>query len=308
MRSPHLAWTALLALLAVACPDDTEQAEVERATLVAIDPDLLPGVACTDAPGALRTYVATIADTTPFREAQGVSSQVCDVQTSVIVVDDNDRGAGGAEGGSSLVVGATVCPWVGLPSSGPVPCELPVSFGFVVPGHRYLARVDGYDRHDLIPFAEGHPDLVDPDTGEYVAPRWVWLCEDPAIAVYMWTSHPRGCRLLTPGGGSDETTIRVPVASLLGEASCGEGADEIERLEFVLETTPPASQTVDCSGTAVFSARDGIELRDGQTYRVAVSAYLSGAAVPTLATSCYAKSLRGVASSAVCDPLQPVDG
>jgi len=69
-----------------------------------------------------------------------------------------------------------------LPSSGPVDCLLEVKFGFVVPGHRYVARVDGYDRTDIRPLGppdvanSGSPVMVDTATGEYVAPRWTSAC------------------------------------------------------------------------------------------------------------------------------------
>jgi hypothetical protein len=69
-----------------------------------------------------------------------------------------------------------------LPSSGPVDCLLEVKFGFVVPGHRYVARVDAYDRIDIRPLGapevanSGSPVMVDTATGEYVAPRWTTAC------------------------------------------------------------------------------------------------------------------------------------
>lgn len=71
-----------------------------------------------------------------------------------------------------------------LASSMPVNCSMPVSFYFVVPGHSYVAEIDGYDRSDIVPY--GSPDsgnapsgsrhMVDPITGLDVAPRWTSQC------------------------------------------------------------------------------------------------------------------------------------
>jgi hypothetical protein len=69
-----------------------------------------------------------------------------------------------------------------LPSSGPVDCRLEAKFGRVVPGRKYVARVDGYDRSDIRPLGDpsvansGSPVMVDAETGEYVAPRWTSAC------------------------------------------------------------------------------------------------------------------------------------
>jgi hypothetical protein len=69
-----------------------------------------------------------------------------------------------------------------LPSSGPVDCLLEVKFAHVIPEHRYVARVDGYDRTDIRPLGapdaanSGSPVMVDASTGEYVAPRWTSTC------------------------------------------------------------------------------------------------------------------------------------
>jgi hypothetical protein len=46
----------------------------------------------------------------------------------------------------------------------------------VVPGHFYVAQVDGYDRSDLMPLLAGSSILVDPSTSEPVTPRWTAKC------------------------------------------------------------------------------------------------------------------------------------
>lgn len=81
-----------------------------------------------------------------------------------------------------------------LPSSAPARCEQSVAFGQVVPGHFYTARIDVYDRSDLVPLGMdtasapagspapvplGTPILVEPATGVPVAPRWTTTCGTP---------------------------------------------------------------------------------------------------------------------------------
>ncbi len=69
-----------------------------------------------------------------------------------------------------------------LPSSGPSACTRATSFGFVVPGHRYVASVDGYDRTDVFPLGSansGSPVMVD-GTGQFVPPRWQTTCSGSA--------------------------------------------------------------------------------------------------------------------------------
>jgi len=66
-----------------------------------------------------------------------------------------------------------------LASSNPVPCTMPVSFAWVIPGHKYTAQIDGYDRSDLesigVP-SSGNPQMVDRVTREEVEPRWATQC------------------------------------------------------------------------------------------------------------------------------------
>jgi hypothetical protein len=147
------AWHAVLWLLGVAsglaaCVDSGGgDSGIDFPTLIAVSPqDFLGGVRCANAPGAMRRYVATLYD---------VSEDV------------------GVDG-------------FALPSSGPVDCRLEAKFGMVVPGRRYVARVDGYDRTDIRPLGapdvanSGSPVMVDAATGEYVAPRWTSACSGAA--------------------------------------------------------------------------------------------------------------------------------
>jgi len=313
-------------LLAVACRDETDERPFERPTRVSVDPARLEGVACADAPGALRTYVATLTDTTPFIDEPVVSSEVCEDRCWAYDAGGEYLGrvtgaagagatleiAGGAAGAATTVTAdpafvtcSIACDPVDLPSSGPIPCALPVGFAFVAAGHRYTARVDGYDRDDLVPVAEGSPNLVDPETGALVPPTWVWECSEPAIAVTNWNTVPRDCTLKSAPGGTAETAVVVPVSSLLGGRVCGDGEGEVVELRLTLDGS--LTRTVGCDEPARFTADDGLELADGRTIRVDVVALAAGGA-DAGATSCFVKIARGVEATATCDPLPPVDG
>ncbi|HOU94904.1 MAG TPA: hypothetical protein PLU22_27830, partial [Polyangiaceae bacterium] len=164
--------------------------------------------------------------------------------------------------------------------------------------------VEGYERDDLVPFAEGFPELMDPETGALVEPTWVWECREPAIAVTNWNTHPRGCELLSPRGGTAETAIVVPVPALLGGLYCGDGAGEVAELRLTVDGA--VTRTVPCDAPARLAADEELELVDRRTFRVDVTAlHADGTAAG--ATSCYVKVAAGVEVTATCDPLPSVD-
>lgn len=62
-----------------------------------------------------------------------------------------------------------------LPSSLVVSCSSKVNFERVVPGHRYIATVVGFDRNDVQAQNPGSPLVVDRQ-GQVVTPRWSTMC------------------------------------------------------------------------------------------------------------------------------------
>jgi hypothetical protein len=126
-----------------------------------------------------------------------------------------------------------------LPSSGPVDCLLEVKFGHVIPEHRYVARVDGYDRTDIRPLGpsdaanSGSPVMVDASTGEYVAPRWTSTCSG-APDVRADSAPP-------PDGGGPDSDIPdsdVPDAA--------EGSDSGSADADAPEASPEAAAQMSC--------------------------------------------------------------
>src|SRR5690606_38989982 len=125
-------------------------------TMVVVHPVEFPGnVPCVDAPGAMRSYVATLSDVTPEDETDAP---------------------------------------IGPPrtTDGAVPCEQAVGFGEVEVGHLYAAEILAFDRADLIPGAPGSRTLLDPETLEPVPWRWRTTCE-PVRAEYQATRWVYDC-------------------------------------------------------------------------------------------------------------------
>ncbi len=155
--APYFVCLGLGSLALMACSSSTTTATtVVRPQLVAVDPDdFLGGVRCapplagdSDAspdavfdPDAARSYVATLFDVTPASD------------------------------------GGVPDPGTPLASAPPTTCLKPVTFSYVVAGHRYLAEVDAYDQspEELTPISAGSRLLFNVDGTRAVA-RWVATC------------------------------------------------------------------------------------------------------------------------------------
>jgi hypothetical protein len=293
------------------CVSAPESATSTEPTLVAVSPgDFLGDVPCANAPGAMRTYVATVTDVTP-----GVTAD-----------------------------GSAVSEFA-LPSSGPVSCLKDVGFGggFVIPGHEYVADVEAYDRTGLEQLGgtgSGSPMLVDKKTGAFVPPRWTTSCgrgapllgsgpaeaglsdaaadasdsdadaadaeagpnaesNGPVVAASNETVFVRGCAPLTDHATAGPTAITVALGKMtLGSLSCGLGVDQVDHFTAELEGAGGSVQSGTCRSKLEFSG-----LTAGQSYDFHVEAYAAGATSPGWATDCYASALSGAVIGAACDPL-----
>jgi hypothetical protein len=307
-------------------------------TLIAVAPEDFLGrnVRCTNAPGGLRRYVATLYDVTV--EGEGFA----------------------------------------LPSSGPVDCLLEVKFGFasnklgpVVPGHRYVARVDGYDRTDIRPLGppdvanSGSPVMVDATTGEYVPPRWTSTCsgaperradsappvdgeaadanipdsdipdgegsdsgsadadapeaspeaaaqvscaEDPdpiarrdtavTCARYL-TRRVAACSPLCDRVGPGLTGLSVSIDRALDTLKCGNGPGQVATFRVEREGGSEPAQSAECGQAVIFT--EGIA--PGQFTRFKVTAFEAGKTSPSWETQCGDRPTAGTVLPVSCDPL-----
>lgn len=269
LRRPGPALAAALVLLA--CSGGTgPRGQIQVPTRMVVQPqDFLGSVPCVAAPGAMRSYQVTLLDVT--EDLPGPQSE----------------------------------PFA-LPTSSVVPCEVPVGFQFVVPGHRYVARVAAFDLDpsELSQPSPGYPAVVDA-SGRVVAPRWTTTCHGTpealaaaqgvdlgaggagsaaqggaggaggegamdvprgALAVTNAQVPVRGCEPLVDGGESP-TGLVVRLDSALIGLRCGTGPDEVASFSVEHESLPPGNFSAACGDAVVVTP-----LPAGQDVEVSVTA------------------------------------
>jgi hypothetical protein len=276
MKLACAAACALLALASAGCSDDPQLVIViEHPTLIEVSPaEFLGPVPCLPAAGAMRRYVATVFDVTPAT---------------------TEDGSGGAapEGEAENFA---------LPSSGPTPCTQPIATAFVLEGRRYAAEIEGYDRDDLQPLAPGARIMVDPDSGETVAPRWTTSCgREPgqsAMAIYQTTRRVGFCDPLVDSAPNDAPPqVLVNLEDALADLACGAEPGSVARFE-VRDPLTGTSAEAACDETALLA-----ELEAGAPLELELLAYEEGQTSPTWGTLCSAQPLAGVTVEALCQPL-----
>jgi hypothetical protein len=280
LRNPTwLAVTLALGLGSTSCADtSTLPTTIVHPTLIEVWPNqFLQGVSCLDAPGAMRSYVATVYDLGPTR------------------LDENGQHVD--ENGES-VEPSEVRPPFALPSSGPVACTQPVGFGQVTPGNSYRAEIFGYDRPNLVRLAPGIPIMVDAETGERVEPRWTTRCgdEEPTICHAQFARTIQDCDALVDAMPSDLTSVEVSIDSVLGSLTCGEEPGQISRFE--VEVTQGERVSAACGESVVIDM-----VSAGIALLLPVFAYEAGADEASWGTTCTATPATGAAVQASCTTL-----
>lgn len=199
-----------------------------------------------------------------------------------------------------------------LASSPPIPCSSRVSFTYVVEGHEYTARIDGYAQYaeELAPVGDetsGSPHmLVD---GAPVAPRWTWACPGPdatddagkLVAETGVNVVVQGC---APVAGPDEAqraAIVLDPASALGALRCGADDREVASFDVLPQDRalapvlgvgcPPAEPVVYDLGVA-----------PGRAHFFRLEAK-NAAGDLLFGSSCFAAASAGVTVTATCAPL-----
>jgi len=164
----------------LSCATSTLTTGLAPITALSVDPAwfLHQGVTCSDGDagtaGAMRVYVATIYDVSPF-PASGPNDPAASPE-QLRIRDE-------LEASPEKCYPARRC--FVLPSSAPTSCFRPVLFQRIVSGRQYVADVDGYDRADIEPLAPGSRVMVDAQK-HVVAPRWTTSCGrslGPAVGV-----------------------------------------------------------------------------------------------------------------------------
>jgi len=246
-------------------------------TLVGVSPlEFAGSVPCADAPGAMRSYVVTLYDLGTAEEPQEPFA----LPSSVVRQNDG--------------------------SFAPTRCETATAFAFVIPGHRYDAEVEAYDRTDLSALGAGSRHLVDP-AGNYVPPRWTTTCgrkkdgtpaEGPVTAAWYLTRYVHGCEPLVTTQPSTPTGIEVSLDDALGALACGEGPGQVSAFSVKRDDSEDPSQGAGCADPVKF-----VGLEPGKSYSFSVQAFESGAVTPRWGTTCYRKAVSGAVVPAACNAL-----
>ncbi len=207
-----------------------------------------------------------------------------------------------------------------LASSIPASCSMPISFSYVIPGHRYVAEIDAYDRDDLVPYggtSSGSRHMVDPSTGAEIAPRWTAQCpstqppadtadpdagvdilDGPAIATLYRNVFVLGCSTLQDSLPPQDGAIAVDLSDIRTSQSCGSDPGQVDHLVVSPSDSPLPEQTASCDSTVSFQP-----VIDGRSYSFLVSAFESGNASPAWGTTCHAVARSGLVVTAACDTL-----
>ncbi|WP_438020781.1 hypothetical protein WMF18_17645 [Sorangium sp. So ce315] len=266
-----LALAALAAL--AACEEGTRVNDDEQTiqTSITIDPlAFLGDVRCSNEPGAIRSYVATLTDES-------------------------------ATGGP-----------VTLASSPPIPCSSRVSFTFVVAGHEYTARIDGYEQYaeELTPVGDetsgSRHMLLD---GAPVAPRWTWACPGPdaadaadkLVAATGVNVVVQGCAPLSRPDESASAAIMIDPASALGALRCDGDGGAIASFDVVPQGGALAPVLgVGCPPAEPVVYDLGVD--PGRAYSFRLEAK-DAAGDLVFGSSCFAATSKGITVTATCDPL-----
>ncbi len=283
-----------LALAASCSQDSITVPDIVHPTLVEVSPtDFLGSVACIDATGAMRSYVATFFDL-------GVEDDATDGGAGAPGDAASGAGGQGGDGGESGAPAGALGTARGTPiaNTGPASCTTAIGYGKVTPGHRYRAEILGFDRDGLelsttdSPVAT--PEVIDAVTRKPVAARWRASC-GPATSREAVIRQLGNCSPLT---GSDPDALGEVFVSLdaaRGSLACGSRPGEIEHYEV---TGPSGTVSAACDDEVRFMG-----VTPGRTLVLAVAAFEAGNSTPAWGTTCLAEPPPGVPIMASCQSL-----
>jgi hypothetical protein len=286
--------SAGLLLLAAGCSATTDTTTTTSLfpTSLTIEPSTFLGaIACSNQPGALKSYVATLTDVT-----------------------------------SPLPDGAFT-----LPSSPPTPCSQSVSFQYAQAGSQYTVAIDGYDvpaaaltpcggevagsRYMLA--ATGTPSgtcaAAITAGAPLVQPRWTTGCGDvasvPITDEKVVAACARPLEANTPGVTAQ---ITVDPRASLGMLACATGADGMPRpggtiTFFDIKADDPSLNNylgLAC-GTFTEPKLYATNLVAGATYTFRIAAHDGTDSVfkPKYTATCSAKAKSGLTVPAICEPF-----
>lgn len=267
-----LAMVALTATTLGAACSDEDALDVEgyaATTTVSIEPETFLGdLACSSTPGALRSHVVTLTDTTedprvftlpsspPASCVDGVGFRLTlPKHTYTAVVDGYD-----------------------------LPPEALTPFGGPGSGSRHMLRADN---------------------GQPVKPRWTTTC-DPVTAASGKTEFVKECDPLAGDSTPGPTAIRVDPGAALGGLACAAQGGQVTSFDITpADPALPAALGLACGGASTSYDKG---LTPGQTYTFHVAAHAEKDGPVVWGAQCSAIPQEGSTVSAVCDPLSSTGG
>lgn len=301
-RPPRISALALASFVpfAVACTTTTDPTATTDDQGTGLTPALIirprefiGDVPCSPAPGAMRSYTATLID--------HLSSE------------DPDTGE-------------TIEQTFTFPTSLPVSCGQGVRFDDGVAGHFYSVQIEGYEdfatdigpdgwvrKDGTVNFTKlrsGSRHMVNRD-GQPVSPRWVTSCgegdNDPTLAAASGTTLIRGCDLLTDIGEIGTTAVEIDPIDALGATACvGDGAPgQTEVATFDVQSLDGLGNTVGVPCTEGLPALKytGAALTPGRELHFYVAAHGQDDGPVALGATCSAEVKEGLTVRAACLPL-----
>lgn len=201
-----------------------------------------------------------------------------------------------------------------LPSSPPTPCSQIAAFRYVVPGHVYVAAIDGYDKGlagELVPL--GGPGsgsrrmVLHDDPSAIVSPRWESACgADPAtaaIAVENALVLVRGCDPLEALEAPPPAAVAVDPAAALGAYDCVDEGGPIASFDVLPQGGGLAPVVGVACGSAPVVYEDGIA--PGATYSFRLEGKAEGTELAAWAAECWAVAEPDRLIGATCSDLTP---
>ncbi len=328
-----------LALSAAGCETETDEilsddSSSDAALLFRLS-DFLGDVPCSSAPGAMRSYVATLVDRT--------ASDICGDGACISpetaescprdCAEDAPCGDGTCADQGDEPETAETCPVdcggtlpapFTLPSSVPVSCSQGVRFDNVAGGHRYSVQIDGYEAFasELGPEGWSDPDtrfaalrsgsrhMVDA-AGLPVTPRWLGACGEGeqarTVVLSTGTSVVLECDPPADTGAPAQTAVLVEPQSALGSLRCVDpeepGEPAVASFDIFPQNGLPNALGIACGNVPVSQTYTGDKLVPGQAVDFYVAARAETDGGVTWGSTCSAVVKAGLTVTAACAPL-----
>jgi hypothetical protein len=328
-----------LALSAAGCETETDEilsddSSSDAALLFRLS-DFLGDVPCSSAPGAMRSYVATLVD----RTASDICGDGACVPPETLescprdCAEDAPCGDGACDAQAADPETAETCPVdcggtlpapFTLPSSVPVSCSQGVRFDDVAGGHRYSVQIDGYEAFagELGPAGWSDPDtrfaalrsgsrhMVDA-AGLPVTPRWLGACGEGeqarTVVLSTGTSVVLECDPPVDTGAPAQTAVVVEPQSALGSLACFDpqepGEPAVASFDIFPQNGLPNALGITCGNVPVSQTYTGDKLVPGQAVDFYVAARAEKGGDVTWGSTCSAVVKAGLTVTAACAPL-----